>query len=319
MTDADMQLSHGITVVVPFYNRASFARRLLASVIAQSQKPAALFFVDNGSSADEVAQLMTVINETDSQGIEIRYLACSRPGNANIARNHGMRSAGTTYVAFLDSDDWWEASHLKASLDVLRATNKAAVYGGAIVHNSIVYKNLSADVATLDSPFHLLFSKQGWSAQSSSYVVDKTRLCNVEWDETLRRHQDYDFFLAVERCAKGWAFHVEPSSNLERNDAIAGRTFDFKSMIKFLRKWKDSFPVDCQKIYLEGQMDLCLLADSPDRYYRYYRLHYLNLHANTVSSRIKSFKPVRRARRSLIDASKRLQLYSLLKKVRDRT
>ncbi len=96
-----------ISVVVPVYNRASLITRALDSVHDQTYRPIELIVVDDGSTdatravverwraAHEAADFSTVtISEVNS--------------GAAAARNIGIRVATGEWIAFLDSDDWWE-------------------------------------------------------------------------------------------------------------------------------------------------------------------------------------------------------------------
>ncbi|WP_180055710.1 glycosyltransferase family 2 protein [Acinetobacter sp. YH12142] len=304
-----------LTVVVPFYNRSNYAERLIDSVLHQSSQPKNFWFIDNGSNQNEVEKLKKIINARTSENLSIEYLKTEKSGNANYARNLGLVKANTKYVAFLDSDDWWESCHLEESVRVLDISGKAAVYGGAIIHygNSTVV-NYSGDIALVDTPFHVLFSSKGWSAQTSSYVVNKTKIGNLSWDENLKRHQDYDFFLALEYLTTGWIFNSTPSSNLERDDAVSGRNFDIKSMINFLEKWKNKFPKECLEVYLINQMDLCIIAKLDKKYYEYYRNIYIDTKGNKYIFKL-NYK-YRNFRRTSISILKKLKLFSFIKKLR---
>lgn len=303
-----------VTVVIPFYNRSNYAQKLLASILEQTFKPKFIYFVDNGSVPDEVEMLKSLISEVSEKRIIIRYLKTQKTGNANYARNLGMNEAITQYVAFLDSDDWWESCHLENSINILKNSDKSAIYGGAIIHslNSEVI-NYSGDIATVETPFHILFSNLGWSAQTSSYIVDKHKIGTIQWDEILKRHQDYDFFLNLEYQTSGWIFNPIPSSNLERNDAVTGRNFDIESMINFLKKWRQRFPDICLKKYLIDQMDLCIIANMNKKYFEYYQSIYLSL--VSMSSDIMVSYPYRYLRQKIIFIIKKIGIFSLIKKV----
>ena len=303
-----------ITVVVPYYNRSAFAKRLLDSVAMQTTQPECLYFVDNGSSSDEAIALKAIILESADSGLDARYVSSERAGNANIARNVGLDLAKTRYVAFLDSDDWWEPRHLERSLRTLQASDKTGAYCGSIIHAETKYTNASTDVNLLPTTYHLLFSRSGWSAQTSTYLIDKLRIKDVKWDESLNRHQDYDFFLAVAKDAKGWAFSEIPTGNLDRCEAIAGRRFDFKSMINFLKKWKSGFPHECLEPYLLSQMDACLLSCAHPMYYKYYQSLLISTNSSLVT-RAKSLVAFRKARIGMIQVAKRLHIHSKLKQL----
>lgn len=101
-----------IAVVIPYFQREpGLLQRALASVAAQEYSPFQVVVVDDGSphpAAQEItAQLrerlprLTVIQQAN-QGV-------SAARNAGLAALHPDVAA----IAFLDSDDRWEASHLR--------------------------------------------------------------------------------------------------------------------------------------------------------------------------------------------------------------
>src|SRR5699024_10882054 len=125
------------------------------------------------------------------------FLSTINRGNANFARNLGYDLSETKYVAFLDSDDWWEKEHLTKSIESLEYSGKAAVYSGAIIHsnNSTNFSN-TVDIDNFNDPFSLVLN--GYFAQTSSYVLNKDLIKNiVVWDTALNRHQDFDYFASI--------------------------------------------------------------------------------------------------------------------------
>ena len=92
-----------VTVVIPVFNREGQIARALRSVQQQRLvRPQAVIVVDDGSQdgSGDVAQAL---------GATVLRLPNSGPAGA---RDAGMRAAGTTWIAFLDSDDTWRPDHL---------------------------------------------------------------------------------------------------------------------------------------------------------------------------------------------------------------
>lgn len=276
----------GITVVIPFYNRSEFSDRLFRSILAQTVRPEAVYVVDNGSSSEHVAECRRIAAALDWRDVGLFFLRTETSGNANFARNLGMKEARTRYVAFLDSDDWWDPCHLEVSLDRLRQSQRAGIYGGAIVHRKGIWINRSRDVDNCASPFELLFSED--LAQTSSYVVDKQVLGpTVRWDESLKRHQDFDFFLQVFYESSGWAFVESPSTHVDWDRGGAKGRTDFRSMIRFQRKWARRIPLASLEWYAYSQVLRCRHAGAPRRYARYYKRLYLNAAGDDLRSRLR--------------------------------
>jgi GT2 family glycosyltransferase len=84
--------------VIPAFNRADYIGQAIESVSAQSLGVSELIVVDDGST-DQTAAIAESLGATvlrqENQGV-------------SAARNVGIRSASSPWIAFLDSDDLWE-------------------------------------------------------------------------------------------------------------------------------------------------------------------------------------------------------------------
>lgn len=275
----------GVSVVIPFYNRSRFADRLFRSIIAQTVKPVAVFIVDNGSTPEELAACRRIASGLDWSGIAPKFLQTARSGNANYARNLGMDAARTRYVAFVDSDDWWDPLHLERSLARLSGSGRAGVYAGAIVHEAVVRVDRSRDVEACGA-FELLFS--GCSAQTSSYVIDMEKVASLRWDESLKRHQDFDFFLQVHHATSGWAFLETPTTHVDWREGGAGNAADVRSMVRFRRKWRSRIPAGSVAPYAYLQLLQSYEHGRHPMYKRYYRRLFLAAAGGGPTARMRS-------------------------------
>lgn len=102
-----------VSVVIPVYNRRDLLRRALASVASQSWHAVEVIVVDDGSEEDigvvvaEFGDLVRMVRQTNS--------------GVTAARNRGLQEARGEFIAFLDSDDWWDFWKISAQVAVLRA------------------------------------------------------------------------------------------------------------------------------------------------------------------------------------------------------
>lgn len=94
-----------VSVVIPLYNKASYVRRAVQSVLQQSHRDFELIVVDDGST-DGSAEVLADIADA--------RLTVHRQANAGAgaARNTGMALARNTWIALLDADDMWLPNHL---------------------------------------------------------------------------------------------------------------------------------------------------------------------------------------------------------------
>lgn len=99
----------GISVIIPTYNRASFLKRALMSVQRQTLACDEIIVIDDGSTDETSASVSGFAKECE---IPVRYLFQKNQGPA-AARNHGIREARFSHLAFLDSDDHWQKKKLQ--------------------------------------------------------------------------------------------------------------------------------------------------------------------------------------------------------------
>jgi teichuronic acid biosynthesis glycosyltransferase TuaG len=100
-----------ISVVIPAYNREDLVGAALQSAFDQTQPPAEVIVIDDGSS-DRTADVAQSLGAT-----VIRQVNCG----VSCARNVGIRAASQPWVAFLDSDDVWLPSKLELQWAALEA------------------------------------------------------------------------------------------------------------------------------------------------------------------------------------------------------
>lgn len=282
-----------IAVVVPFYNRSDFLLRLLDSIESQTKAPEIVYIVDNGSREEEAEQALAIIS-SHSLSDKCCFVSALNKGNANYARNLGYYLASTRFVAFLDSDDWWSPDHLAESVNVLLASGRVGCYSGATIHRAsgaVVNKSKNIDMFTDAASF--LFLKTGGSAQTSSFLIDKWKVeYKVTWDEKLRRHQDTDYFMSIEKYTQGWIFKDVPSSHIDWDQGGAGRLIDYDSMIEFYKKWRNEMNVLVKRNYLLRQVVSCEI-NRPDICYReWYVSEYRRVSDDTLRSKLLSSRPV---------------------------
>lgn len=93
-------MSELITCIIPTYNRAALLEQAIASTCRQTHPNWELIIVDDHST-DQTAELARQWAARDER---IRYFL--NPGKGpGAARNHGIREARGSYIAFLDDDD----------------------------------------------------------------------------------------------------------------------------------------------------------------------------------------------------------------------
>lgn len=88
-----------VSVIIPTYNRATYIREAIDSILVQTYDDYEVIVVDDGSTDGTRVALQPWIDDGT-----IQYIYQENRGES-AARNHGIRLARGKYTAFLDSDD----------------------------------------------------------------------------------------------------------------------------------------------------------------------------------------------------------------------
>lgn len=121
------------SIIIPLYNKASYVRKAIESVMAQTYTDWECIIVNDGSSDNS---LEVVKNFVDGLKIEDRRLKILSQENAGVAaaRNRGVKESKGEYVAFLDADDWWEPEFLQEIDKLIVEYPDAGIYATNYVY-----------------------------------------------------------------------------------------------------------------------------------------------------------------------------------------
>jgi len=109
-----------VSVIVPVYNKVSYLKRSIDSILRQKYQEFELIIVDDGST-DGSGELL---KQFDDPRITIISQGNAGPG---AARNCGIKNSNGELVAFLDADDEWLPDYLSESIALLDTASKDTV------------------------------------------------------------------------------------------------------------------------------------------------------------------------------------------------
>ena len=136
----------------------------------------------------------------------------------------------------LDADDYWLETHLTDSLRLLQDSGADGVCGTPAIENprtcqrTVSVRKRNKGERMID---YLLTTECG--AQTSTLLMTAESAQTVLWDETLNRHQDYDFVVRYDKRFQ-WVLKYEPTAVyvlLNKN-----RMIDFHSCMQFVEQNK---------------------------------------------------------------------------------
>lgn len=181
-----------VSVIIPTYKNRGGLVRSINSVLSQGC-PSLLEIIvvdDNDPSSEFRDATATIMKQFEGNSI-VKYICHEANKNGAAARNTGIRASQGDYIAFLDDDDLFLANKLNKQVTYLNNNiNVDAVYcfaqrGGKIVSTNNIEGNGTRDILLLQSNFFtpsLMFRREALETING-------------FDETFRRHQDYDLML----------------------------------------------------------------------------------------------------------------------------
>ena len=183
------------SVIVPAHNRAHQIGPTLASVVAQDCADWECIVVDDGSDADDALRgVVDAIGDT-----RFRYLRRAN-GGGGAARNSGIDAARGRFVAFLDSDDLFLPAKLSTMAAALTDAPDTAFYAPVLVDRGVGrhWVKPSRPLGRHEDVGDYLFVHNE-VIQTSSLVLARDAAARVRFDPGLRKGQDLDFCLRLQR------------------------------------------------------------------------------------------------------------------------
>lgn len=186
-----------VSVVIPCYRCAATIERAIDSVVQQTQKPAEVILVEDGSG-DETLSVLQALAKPYSDWIKIIALP-ENQGLAN-ARNIGWVAATQTYIAFLDADDAWHPLKIEIQTAYMNAHPDVILSG----HGHRVIEH-SADLPDWSVQSWIEQRIPKWSWLMSNKFVAPSVMVRRDVDQHFAQNQRYmeDHILWLEIVCSG--------------------------------------------------------------------------------------------------------------------
>jgi glycosyltransferase involved in cell wall biosynthesis len=107
-----------VSVVIPTFNRTEQTIAAISSVLGQTYTNVDIIVVDDGSTDGSGQAIQGFIRQKANGCHRILFVSQLNQG-ASVARNTGIANAQGEYIAFLDSDDSWDAEKLEYQMQAL--------------------------------------------------------------------------------------------------------------------------------------------------------------------------------------------------------
>lgn len=178
-----------VSIVMPMHNSADHIVETIESVLAQTYQNFELIAVDD-ASRDNTLDVVAQIGDP-----RIRVVALKDNVGAGHARNAGIEAASGDFLALLDSDDRWYPQKLAHQLELMEREGSAMCYTRYdLIDGSGKHIGDSGPLAKHVTYDELL---KHCIIRTSSLVIDLGALSEKVYFPTIRKRQDFVFFLRL--------------------------------------------------------------------------------------------------------------------------
>lgn len=226
-----------ISVVIPTYGARGALEKAVNSALNQTYKNVEIFVVDDNPPESDGRKATEEIMAKFAANPIVKYIRHSENKNGAAARNTGIRESKGEYVAFLDDDDAFLPAKIERQLDFL---NRHPEFDAAYCLASKDGKPLKYYPYEGNPSLEMLMGKT--SMYTPSLLFRKDPLLKIGgFDESFRRHQDYElllkFFKHGYRIGCLQELHLELGSNAGENIPHGEKLVELKR--KFLEAFAD--------------------------------------------------------------------------------
>jgi len=249
-----------ISVVIPFYSTDSGRLKIsVISALEQTYSNIEVIIIDDHSPISAVDELKEIVDG------RLKILRNDTNKNGAYSRNRGMAEAKGEFIALLDSDDYWKKEHLETNLKEIKDAD--FIYSNVIELTSTgtVYYREASDVRDYKDKAicNILFDSP---PQTNSFFFRRECYPEVKFDETLKRHQDYQFFVDFIKSSYTVKKANHFTSFYSINERQSGKKIDYSSVIYFWEQRQKEASAFRLKTFLFGISYKILNQDKRDAY-----------------------------------------------------
>ena len=197
-----------VSVVIPAYNSEAYIAQALESVLCQTYRNLEVILVDD-ASVDSTIKIARSFNDK-----RLRIIANQQNRGVSYSRNCGIQAARGTWIALLDSDDWYAPERLEILLSAAKGENADLVaddlnlirdrdsqpWSTLLRENRLETSSVKTidaiDFVISDRP-HPINKKRNWSFGYTKPLMKREFLLDlgIKYDEAIDVGEDFVLYL----------------------------------------------------------------------------------------------------------------------------
>jgi len=104
-----------ISVIIPYYKNIKFIEKTIDSILNQTYQNFEILIIYDDENQDDLRVIKQLINNQN----KIKLIINKKQIGAGLSRNVGILNANGDYIAFIDSDDYWDCDKLRVQLNFM--------------------------------------------------------------------------------------------------------------------------------------------------------------------------------------------------------
>jgi len=226
-----------ISIIVPVYNSEKTLKRCLDSIINQTYKNWQAILIDDGS----FDKSKNIIDEYVAKDRRFKYIVNEKNLGIAATRNKALEEVEGEYLAFIDSDDWWESNLLSTLYELIIKYN-ADISQCAYQYNysnglTVMPRRAFRRLTVLDKPrfkkVYMLMLTGMRMNHVCMKLINIKLIKGMKFDTKLKTGEDLAFCVQLFPKAEKYVYTPEPMYHYFRftNSLTSGS-------LTFYDKWK---------------------------------------------------------------------------------
>lgn len=221
-----------VSIIVPIFNSSKYLEKCINSLLSQTYQNFEILLIDDGSTDDS----LNICRKFEDWDNRIRVFHQCNQG-VSTARNLGLSEAKGEYIAFCDSDDWFEKDMLEYLLSLIEqakysisSCNVFLEYkGGKTKRKYQIDKNLEFDSKNALVELHKGNIIQHWLCNK---LFNRKLFENLSFSKELAYGEDYNVLCELLEksngiiCGKECKYHY-----LQRADSACNNKFTYAQFL----------------------------------------------------------------------------------------
>ncbi|MGF2995126.1 glycosyltransferase family 2 protein [Lactococcus lactis] len=181
-----------VSAIITTVNRKSVIKAIDSALKQEDITMEVIVVVDGGNP-----ELIKMIKK--SFGLNIKLISDEVKHGGNWARNIGISTAKSKYIALLDDDDYWDTTKCRKQLELIEqnGTDNVVVFNSLKTFGGVsqkIYPKISyrPGIPVAD---YLFDRKYKGMIQTSTLFASKNTFISQPFDEKLPKHQDWDWVI----------------------------------------------------------------------------------------------------------------------------